>query len=70
MYIHKIIIMKILFIALTGTVLQKTKELFNISTTDECRLWYWDDQYKTLSDDSLEETLIDAIININDNMVI
>ena len=54
----------------TGTILQKTKKLFNISTTDECRLWYWDDHYMTLSDGNLEETLIDAMININDNMVI
>ena len=54
----------------TGTILQKTKELFNISTTDKCRLWYWDDHYKTLSDGNLEETLIDAMIYINDNMVI
>ena len=43
-----------------GTVTEKTRELFNISTTDECRLWYWDfkkdsSRYNTLSD--LEETV-------------
>ena len=43
-----------------GTVIQKTRELFNISTTDECRLWYWNLKkdssfYSTLSD--LEETV-------------
>ena len=38
-----------------GTVLQKTRELFNISTTNECRLWHWNMGYDTLSD--LEETV-------------
>ena len=43
-----------------GTILQKTRELFNISTTDECRLWCCNFKkdsscYNTLSD--LEETV-------------
>ena len=43
-----------------GTVLQKTRELFNISTTDECRLWHLNITkdsfvYDILSD--LEETV-------------
>ena len=43
------------------TVIQKTRELFNISTTDECRLWNWNIRkdeflwYDTLSD--LKETV-------------
>ena len=48
---------------LIGTVIQKTRELFNISTTDECRPWYWNFKkdsscYNTLSD--LEETVADV----------
>ena len=31
----------ICYINFIDTVLQKTRELFNISTTNECRLWHW-----------------------------
>ena len=33
-----------------GTVIQKTKELFNVSTSDECRLWGYIMPYYTLVD--------------------
>ena len=36
------------------------RESFSISTTEECRLWYFnDDSYIVLND--LEKTLLDAI---------
>ena len=43
-----------------GTVIEKTRELFNVTTTDECRLWYWNMKeggfvYNTLN--NLEETV-------------
>ena len=49
------------------TVLQKTRELFNISTTDECRLWHWKMGYNTLSD--LEETVAGFCSSEKDNDV-
>ena len=40
------------------------RETFGISTTDECRLWYQDDDsYVALND--LEKTLLDPIKNDN-----
>ena len=44
-----------------GTVIQKTRQLFNISRTDEYRLWYFNTNkdchcYITLSD--LKETVV------------
>ena len=43
--------------------MMKTRELFDISTTNECRLWYWNMNedshcYITLSD--LKETVVGA----------
>ena len=43
----------------TGTIIQKIKEQFNVCTTDECRLWYWNTSCNILM--NVEETLISAL---------
>ena len=45
--------------SIIGNNIQKIRESFGISTTDECRLWYWNNNsYVVLND--LEKTLLDA----------
>ena len=47
----------ILIFIYIGTVIQKTKELFNISTTDECRLWECAMSYFSALVTDLDKTL-------------
>ena len=43
----------------TGTIIQKIQEQFNVCTTNECRLWYWNRSCNTLN--NVEDTLISAL---------
>ena len=43
-------VLRIFYYYYIGTVIQKTKELFNVSTSDECRLWGYIMPYYTLVD--------------------
>ena len=53
---------------LIGVVIQKTRESFNVSTTDECRLWkcYLANKYDVLI--NIDQTLSGA--SVNEKMVI